>query len=121
MAIVAKIEHLRISLVRSPMFERDAIRGDENASAILAKSAMNKNLLERRLAEKSEIFSKLFGRRRREPADGNRNKMNAERFRFLAFALAKMRRFGAQIDNDSDAEPLKFVKVIDVRLRTTKK
>jgi len=103
------------------MFERDAIRGDENAGAILAKFAMNKNLLERRLAQKSEIFSKLLGGRWREPADRNRNKMNAERFRFLAFAFAQMRRFAAQIDNGSDAELLKFVKVIDVRLRTTKK
>ncbi len=103
------------------MFESDAIGSDENAGAIFAKLTMNKNPLERGLAKKGEVFGELLGSRRAESVDRNRNKMHAESSGFRAFALAKMRRFEAKIDDCRDAKFLKFVKIFDTRLRAAKK
>jgi hypothetical protein len=82
---------------------------------------MDKNRLQRRLAQKSEIFGELPRSRRRETANRNSDKMNAERFHFLALAFAKLRRFTTKIDDRGGAELLKFVKTFNVRLRGAKK
>ena len=77
--------------------------------------------MQRRLAQKSEIFGELPRSRRRATPNRNRDKMNAVRFRILALTFAKLRRFTTKIDDGGDAELLKFVKTFNVRLRAAKK
>jgi hypothetical protein len=76
-----KGEHFSKGLIGRPVIESDAVSGDENARAVFAKFAMNKNILRRNVAEQREEFRKLCGSRRGESADGNGNEVNAEGFR----------------------------------------
>ena len=103
------------------MIEGDAVAGDENTAAIFTEFAVNKNCLRRCFAEQLEKFGELRGSGSGESADGNRDEMNAERFRFHSFAIARLRRFSAQIHDSVDAEFFQFREIVKMRLSAAKK
>jgi len=80
--------HFRDGLLGRPVIKSDAVGSDKNARAVFAKFAMNKNFLERSLAEDGEKFGELGGRGRGEAAHGNGNEMHAERFGLKALLFA---------------------------------
>ena len=103
------------------MIEGDAVGGDEYAGAIFTEFAVNENCMRRGFAEQFEEFGELRGSGRGKSAHGNRDKMNAERFRFQPFAIARLPRFSAQIHDSVDAEFLQFGEIGKMRLSAAKK
>ena len=80
--------HFRHGLIGRPVIEGDAVGGDKNSGAILAKFAVNKNLFQGSLSEHEKKFGELSGGGNGEAANRNGDKVNSERFRLEAFLLA---------------------------------
>lgn len=109
-ATEAKGVHFREGLLGGPVLKGDAISGDEDAGAVFAKFAMDKDFLRRGFAEEREELRELCGRRIGDTADGDVHKMQAEGFCAKALAFAGLRRFGADVDDGGDAESLELRK-----------
>ena len=109
-AAEAKGVHFREGLLGGPMLEGDAIGGDEDAGAVFAEFAMDKDFLRRGFAKEREELRELRGRRIGEAADGDVHKAQAEGFRAKALVLASVRRFEAEVDDGGDAECLELRK-----------
>ena len=91
----AEGKHFGCGLIRRPVIKSNAVGGDEYAGAVLTKLTMDENFLRRRLAKESEELSELRRSRIGETADGNGNKMNAERFGAGTFLFADVMGFAA--------------------------
>lgn len=117
----AEREHFRYGLIGRPALEGNAVGGDEDAGAILAKFAVNEDFLGRRFTKESEELGELNGGRRGETADRNRNEVNAERIGARTFQISSVGSFTAQVDDGGDAEFFEFGEIGKVRLRAAKK
>ena len=109
-ATEAKGVHLREGLLGGPVLKGDAIGSDEDAGAVFAEFAMDKDFLRRGFAEEREEFRELCGSRIGEAADGNVHKAQTEGFRAVPFLFAGLRRFAAEVDDGGDAESLELRK-----------
>src|SRR5690348_2228522 len=103
-AVEAEEIHFVHGLLRRPAFIGHAIGGDENAGAIVAKTAMDENSFFGIVAKENEERSNLIVGRRRPSTDGNADKTDAERFGLPAFPGNSVGIFAAQIDDGGDAE-----------------
>ena len=75
-AVETKEVHFLDRLIGRPVVVRHAVGGNENAGAIIAEAAMDKNFFVPVVEERKELRY-LIVRRRRPAADGNTNKANA--------------------------------------------
>jgi len=116
-----KSVHFCQGLIGRPVIEGDAVGGDEYAGAIFTEFAVNENCLRRGFAEQLEKFGELRGSGRGKSAHGNGVEVNAERLRFQPFAIARLRRFSAQIHDSVDAEFFQFREIVKMRLSAAKK
>src|SRR5208337_510249 len=87
-AAEAKGVHFRERLLGGPVLKGDAIGGDENAGAVFAKFAMDKDFLRRGFAEQREETGELCGSRIGEAADGDVHKTQTEGFRAVTLVFA---------------------------------
>lgn len=107
-AVETEEVHLLHSLFGGPFFDGHAIRGDENAGAIVTKAAVHEDFLARIVAEKKEKLSNLFIGWRSPAIDGNVDEAHAERFGVFAFPLNFFAIFAAQIHDGSHAQHFQF-------------
>jgi len=116
-AIEAKEIHFFDGLIGSPFIGGDAISGDENAGAIVAKTAVHKNFLARIIAEQREKLDKLFVGRSRPATDGDLYKAHTQGFGTLALPVEFFAVFAAEVNDGGDAENFQFGEADFPRLR----
>ncbi len=109
-ATEAKGVHFREGLLGGPVLKGDAVGSDEDAGAVFAEFAMDKDFLRRGFAEEREEPGELCGRRIGKTADGDVHKTQTERFRAKALVLASVWSFEAEVDDGGDAESLELRK-----------
>ena len=103
-AVEAKEIHLFDGLVSSPFLGSNAISGDEDAGAILAKAAVHEDLVPRIVVEEREKLHDLFVGWGRPAIDGDVDKTHAEGFGVLALPFDFFAVFTAQVDDGVDAK-----------------
>jgi len=96
--------HFVHGLLRGPAFVGHAIGGDENACAIVAEAAVDKDFFFWMVAKDFEKLRDLLVAGRRPAADGNIDEADAERLGLLAFPRNFARIFAAQVDDGGDAK-----------------
>ena len=96
--------HFLDGLFGGPFFHGHAIRGDENACAIVTETAVHEEFFSRIVAEKKKKLGDLFVAWGRPAIDGDVDKAHAERFNVLAFPGDCLAVLLAQIDYGGDAQ-----------------
>jgi hypothetical protein len=107
-AVKAKEIHLMKGLLNGPLFNGHAIGGNEDASAVLAETAMEENFLCRVIAEEREELNHLLICGRRPLIHGDVDETHTEGLDLLAFPEDFCGIFEAKIDDRVDAEFLEL-------------
>lgn len=118
-AVEAKKKHFFYGLFGRPMIRGHAIRSNENAGAVVAEAAVDKDLLVMILEERKKLRDLLI-RRGSPAADRNIYEAHAERFGLLAFPLNQIAIVAAEIHDRGDAEFLEFLDSLGMGLRAAK-
>jgi len=120
-AVESEEIHFVEGLLRGPAFVSHAIGGDENAGAIVAKTAMEENFFFGIVAKESEEGGDLIVGGRRPSTDRNADETDAERFGLPALPGNFVGIFAAQIDDGSDPEIFEFLDAFSAWLRAAEK
>jgi len=111
--------HFLDGLIGGPGVMRYAIARDENARAIIAEAAVNENLFLRIAEERKKLRNLIVGGRTpaiyRDIEEANSNGLG-----LLAFPIQFLRTILTKVHDSSDAEILKFLKSLRMRLRAAK-
>src|SRR5438128_2654663 len=118
-AVETEEVHFLQSLIGRPVLESHAIRRDENAGAIIAEPAVDKDFLMPVLEERKKLCDLFVGGRR--PAAGfDIHEAHAERFRLFALALNQILIVAAKIHDGGDAELLELLDSLGMGLGAAK-
>lgn len=99
------------------MIEGDAIRGDEDAGAILSKTAMNENLFVGAAAKDGKKLRDLLVAGRGPAADRKMNEADSQGFGLLTFPSNFVRILAAKIDDGGDAKLFELLQTLPIGLR----
>src|SRR5271169_4090110 len=119
MAIEAEGVHLVGGLFGLPVIEGHAVRGDENAGAIFAIVAVNKNGFGGVVAKNREKLNDLCVGRSGKTADGDVHEMQTKRFDLLALASDVCIVFEAKIYDSGYAHFLELGERREIGLCST--
>ena len=114
-----KSVHLFQSALGGPVFKSNAVCGNENASAIVAKPAMDVNLFFRLLFKKREELKEFLVLGRRPAAGTNVDEAHTVFFRALSFSFDRALPLAAKIHNGGYANLFQLLDASFVGLRTT--
>ena len=113
-----EVVHFFQSVLRRPMLKGDAIRGDKDASTIVAKPTMYVERFLWPFLEKREELNELFVLWRRPATGADVNELHGVRFCPLFFGCDGTLALAAQIDNGVDTDFFQLLDTFFVRLRT---
>src|SRR5262249_1359446 len=114
-----KYRHFLQSALRSPALKSNAVCGDENAGAIVAKPAMDIDFFSGLLLKKREELNQFPVLGRRPAAGMNVDESHAERFRTFSLRCNSTLAFAAKIHNGGDADFFQILDALFIGLRTT--
>ncbi len=99
------------------MIEGDAIRGDEDAGAILSKTAMNENLFVGAAAKDGKKLRDLLVAGSGPAADRKMKEADSQGFGLLTFPSNFVRILAAKIDDGGDAKLFELLQTLPIGLR----